>query len=63
MFRLYAKYPGQKRFQPIDWSRGIQVVNLIYATLFTESEMIKVQKSLDLPENHHVSFKFRKVKM
>jgi len=32
-YRIYAKLPGQKKFSPMDWSKGVQVTNLIYATL------------------------------
>jgi hypothetical protein len=38
MYRLYVKYPGEKRWQPVNWKNGHAVGNLIYATIFTEAE-------------------------
>lgn len=38
MYRLYVKFNNSKRFQPVDWKNGRPVINLIYATLFTEHE-------------------------
>jgi len=38
-YRLYGKFTGEKRFRPMDYNKGIQVSNLIHATLFTPEEM------------------------
>ncbi len=59
-WRLYAKLPGQKRFSPLDYSRGVQVVNLIHATLFSDAEKAEVSRT-DLPLNPTVSFEWRHV--
>lgn len=63
LYRLYAKFPGDGRYSPVDWARGVQVINLIHATLFPEEEKDKVQKDLDLPENAAIDFKWRRVPM
>ena len=61
-FRLYVKFPGQKRFSPVDWSRGVQVVNLIHASLFTSDE-VETLKRVDLvhPDNASMEWKFKRV--
>ena len=58
-YRLYGKYGSEKRFKPMDYNKGIQVVNLIHATLFTEEE----KKSLDGIDkiNPEWTFEFRAV--
>jgi len=63
MFRLYAKMDGQKRFQAVDWNNGVQVNNLIYASIFTAEE-VEILKSKDLahPANAHIKFEIREVK-
>ena len=63
MYFLYAKYPGQERFLPMDWRKGRQVINLIHATMFTE-EQTRTLQSVDLahPDNAHITFEFRKVR-
>ena len=55
MFRLYAKMEGQKRFQAVDWKNGVQVGNLIHATIFTAEEVQKLM-TVDLvhPDNSHI---------
>ena len=63
LHRLYAKLPGDGRYSPVDWARGVQVINLIHATLFSEPEKDKVQKYLDLPENAAIDFEWRRVPM
>jgi hypothetical protein len=35
-YRIYSKMLNQKRFSPVDWAEGIQVVNLIHATIVPE---------------------------
>jgi hypothetical protein len=46
MFRLYVRWPKQKQFKPVDWRKGLQVGNLIYATVFTPEERAKVEQEL-----------------
>ena len=60
-YRLYAKWPGQKRFSPIDYSTGKQVVNLIHASMFTEEEKKVVEKDLKHPDNSTMLFKWQKI--
>jgi len=63
MYRLYVKFPEDKRFAPVDWSRGVQVINLIYASLFTAEEKERLT-NVDLahPDNAHLTWEFRKVR-
>ena len=62
MYRLYVKFQDQKRFAPVDWNNGVQVVNLIYASMFTPQE-VETLKSVDLahPDNSHMKWEFRQV--
>ncbi len=57
-YRLYAKLPGQKRFKPMDYYKGLQVTNLIYATLFTEEEAADLEAELDELEGYNPGWKF-----
>lgn len=57
-FRLYAKFKGEKRFQPLDWKSGRPVINLIYASVFTEKEAKEVLKEAERC-NPEVSFELR----
>lgn len=34
-FRLYAKFPDQKQYRPLDLAEGIQTDKLIYATILS----------------------------
>lgn len=62
MFRLYVKLPEQSRFAPVDWSRGVQVINLIHASLFTAKEVETLRASdLAHPDNAGMQWKFKKV--
>ena len=45
-FTLYAKIPGKKRFYPMDYQRGVVVVNLIHATMFNGAEAEKLAKEI-----------------
>ena len=62
IFRLYIKFPGDTRYSPVDWNRGVQVINLIHATLFTRKERDTLE-SVDLahPDNQGFEWKFRRV--
>lgn len=57
-YRLYAKFPGSKRFQPMDYERGVPVVNLIYATLWygDKPDIDQMHKM-----NPGVQFKYKKI--
>jgi len=37
-FLIYGKHATQRRFRPMDLHRGVQVVNLIYASRLTAQE-------------------------
>jgi hypothetical protein len=41
-FRLYAKFPNSRRFQPMDCKECRPVVNLIYATIFEHEQARRV---------------------
>lgn len=62
MHRLYVRWPNQKRFAPVNWRKGLQVGNLIYATLFDDEEMYRVNKELSQTTDHNVGmeWEFRK---
>jgi hypothetical protein len=50
-YRLYAKFEGQNRFKPLDIQAGVQVTNLIYATIISEFELEKVKDLVRLNAN------------
>lgn len=52
-FRLYAKQADQKRFSPMDYGAGQQVVNLIFATVFSATEAAKLKA--ELPALHDLN--------
>ena len=45
-YRIYAKLPGQNKFSPMDWGKGVQVTNLIYATLIPEQNLDRAKNAL-----------------
>ena len=47
---LYAKGPNDKRFAPIEWASGNQVINKMFATMFSEENTAKLRE--DLPALH-----------
>ena len=57
-YRIYAKFAGQTKFQPLDLSTGQQVINLIYATLIPAENLGKVQDIIN--DNKEVKFEIRK---
>ena len=64
MYRLYAKGKDQKQFKPMDYNGGVQVTNLIYATVFSDDQyesLKKVTKELNEYHDEYV-FEIRKVK-
>ena len=50
---LYAKGPSDKRFSPIDWASGNQVINKMFATMFNEETTEKLRG--DLPALHEAN--------
>jgi len=61
--RLYVKWPQDTRYSPVDWKSGAQVVNLIYATLFSNEEMEMVKADLGSRTDNEFQYKFKKVRM
>jgi hypothetical protein len=59
-WRLYGKHGNEKQFKPIDWKNGVQVGNLIYASIFSDAEKEKIEK-IDIPANPEWRFEFRKI--
>lgn len=59
MHRLYVRWPGQKRYQPVNWRKGLQVSNLIYATLFTDDEMGRIETELHTTSDHNVGMEWQ----
>lgn len=57
-YRIYAKFPGQNQFRPLDLSTGQQVINLIHATLLNEYEIHIFNKICK--DNEDVQFKLIK---
>jgi hypothetical protein len=49
-WRLYTRWPADAQYKPTDWGNGKQVKNLIYASIFTDSERELVDN--DLNKNH-----------
>lgn len=59
-WRLYCKFQNQNQFKPVDWSRGEQCTNLIYASVFTDEDRSKLEK-IDIPANPDIQFEFRAI--
>ena len=62
-WRLYGKHTSMKSYAPIDWKNGKPVGNLIYATMFTNEEMLNVKSQLvrTALENSAWKFEFRSI--
>lgn len=60
-FRVYGKYPGAKRFAPMDLKAGCCVGNLIYATFFVSKERADAAVAEATRLNPEWSFETRKV--
>lgn len=60
-FRLYMKLKTKKRFYPVDWRNGVQVKNLIHATIFNAEEG---QRALEegIKLNDNMDFELREIK-
>ena len=63
-YRLYAKLIGQPKFKAIDIDRGIQVNNLIFATMVPQERLgvLKELVKLESTDNPNVQFKIKKIK-
>jgi hypothetical protein len=63
-YRLYTKWAKQNKYFPVNWIKGSQVLNLIYATSFTEKEKEEVQRQLErlIAVNQGMLWKFKQIK-
>jgi len=59
--RIYGKYKYDKQFRPMNMREGKQVGNLIYASMFSESEAKKCLEEIQCPENSDWVFEMRKI--
>ena len=59
-YRLYAKFPEQNRYKPLDLATGTQVTNLIHATMIPEWKLKWLEDMYT--ENPEISFKLEKIK-
>jgi hypothetical protein len=57
---LYIKDEKTNRYRAYNWNSGQFVGNLIYASLFNETDRLTAEKSLQLPENKGIQYQFRK---
>lgn len=62
-YRIYSKNIGQNRFCPVDWIEGVQVVNLIYATIITSEFLEKAKHVLSesVKMNEGMVFQLREI--
>ena len=44
MYMIYCKHKDDKKFSPLDFNGGTQVTNLIYATMWNESQKNNAMK-------------------
>lgn len=58
--RIYGRAKGEKRYYAIDVKNGRQVVNLIYATCFDETEAHRVAAKMREQNPEH-EFQVRKI--
>lgn len=59
-YRLYAKFPEQSKYKPLDLATGTQVTNLIHATMIPEWKLKWLEDMYT--ENPEISFKLEKIK-
>jgi hypothetical protein len=62
-YRIYSKMDDQKRFSPVDWAEGVQVVNLIHATIIPEDFFNKAKDVLtkSVLMNKGMTFQLREI--
>lgn len=61
-YMLYCRFPNQKRYRPINWAEGKQVLRGIHASIFTEHEKHELEHNdLKHPDNKHIKFEFRQL--
>jgi hypothetical protein len=61
LYNIYMKTKGMKKFRPMDLSKGIPVINLMYATLLTHKDAYNILLNL-IEDNPTMEFKKVKVK-
>ena len=57
-YMLYAKGPNDKRFAPIEWASGNQVINKMFATMFNEETTRKLREDLPALTEANPGWKF-----
>jgi hypothetical protein len=62
-YRIYSKMDDQKKFSPVDWAEGVQVVNLIHATIVPEGFFKKAKEVLSesVKMNKGMTFQLREI--
>lgn len=60
-YRIYAKLENQKQFKALDVVNGMQVGNLLYATVYKELENAKKDYNYLVENNQNITFEIRKV--
>jgi hypothetical protein len=60
MNRIYGKFKGERAFKAMDLGRGMQVGNLIYASLLTDEEAARFLER-EAPRNPDWTFEVRKM--
>lgn len=62
-YRIYAKLQNENRFKAVDWKEGVQVNNLIRATIIDERFLQKAIDTIDasVELNHNIVFQIREV--
>ncbi len=59
--RIYGKHKNNKTFKPMNMREGKRVTNLIYASMFNESDAKKCLADIQCPENSDWEFEIRKI--
>ena len=62
-YRIYARLQNHKRFKAVDWAGGVQVDNLIRATIIDEAHLQKAIDTIDasVKLNHNIVFQIREI--
>ncbi len=59
--RIYGKHKTDKQFKAMNMREGKQVGNLIYASMFTQSDAEKCLQEIQCSENADWQFKIVKI--
>ena len=60
-YRIYGKDADMKQFKPLDLQEGRFVTNLIYASVWTDKEIVDAKCEELIKMNEGVKFEVRKV--